>query len=365
MENKKNKIIEYNIVRVIAVILVLVSHCTYYRILTNYGGIDYNIADSIDVTFLDKITRKAFTFFKDFLYLFHMPLFFALSGALFKNSINNKVKSAKELIVKKTKRLLIPFVIVIILFATPIKYLSNYFSNSSNILKDIFIGQILLQGNNYLWFLPTLFFNFIIIWLMRNKIENKNIKINMFFLILLNIVSPIIKIRILKEICCYLIYFYIGYCFEDYRTKFNEILNKKHFRRVCLEIILIIISLIVFNICDFKGNIYLKILKYILNLIMAFLGTYMIYLISYEISKTKISESHIVEKINEYSFGLYLYSDPLNYLILYIVHNIFGIAVFYTNPGIVLIFVARLLITFFAAWFITSFLRKKKVKYIC
>ena len=97
---------------------------------------------------------------------------------------------------------------------------------------------------------------------------------------------------------------------------------------------------------------------------MAILGSYMVYLISYKLSKTKISDNFIIKKINECSFGIYLYSDPLNYLILYIVYNIFGINVFYTNPGIILIFLARAFITFFVALTITSFFRKKKIKYI-
>lgn len=177
----RKKIEEYNIVRVIVVILVVISHCTYYQIITNYGGIDYSLPDSFDITLIDKITRKILMFFTKFLYTFHMPLFFALSGALFKNSLTNgKISNFKDLIIQKSKRLLIPFIIIVLVFATSIKYLSGYFNNSENILKDIFLGQILLQGNNYLWFLPTLFFEFFAIYILKGKIDNKKGKKNIF-----------------------------------------------------------------------------------------------------------------------------------------------------------------------------------------
>ena len=37
----KKTIEEYNILKFIAIILVVLSHSTYYKITSNYGGIDY------------------------------------------------------------------------------------------------------------------------------------------------------------------------------------------------------------------------------------------------------------------------------------------------------------------------------------
>ena len=41
-ELNNKKIIEYDMLRVVVTILVLISHCMYYRIVTAYGGIDYS-----------------------------------------------------------------------------------------------------------------------------------------------------------------------------------------------------------------------------------------------------------------------------------------------------------------------------------
>lgn len=41
MEKTKNRIVEYEMLRVIVTLLVVVGHCTYISIVTPYGGVDY------------------------------------------------------------------------------------------------------------------------------------------------------------------------------------------------------------------------------------------------------------------------------------------------------------------------------------
>ena len=78
----------------------------------------------------------------------------------------------------------------------------------------------------------------------------------------------------------------------------------------------------------------------------------------------KIVENNRIKTINKYSFGIYLYSDPLNYYILLIVGNYFT-QYMNTTLGIITLFLARLLITFYISVVITYILKKLKVKYIC
>lgn len=66
----------YDLLRVIATILVVVGHCTYFKICTNYGGCDYSYL-FINESYAFKIINKM----TEFIYIFHMPLFIALSGA--------------------------------------------------------------------------------------------------------------------------------------------------------------------------------------------------------------------------------------------------------------------------------------------
>lgn len=39
----KRAIVEYDYIRAVAVLLVVLGHCTYYKIVTLNGGIDYGI----------------------------------------------------------------------------------------------------------------------------------------------------------------------------------------------------------------------------------------------------------------------------------------------------------------------------------
>ena len=56
-----NKIFEYDYVRAIATLLVILGHCTYYNVSTDYGGIDLFYEDP-------SITFKILSFITGFLY---------------------------------------------------------------------------------------------------------------------------------------------------------------------------------------------------------------------------------------------------------------------------------------------------------
>lgn len=44
MDNLKSRFIsEYDCLRVVTTILVVLGHCTYFRIITDYGGVDYSV----------------------------------------------------------------------------------------------------------------------------------------------------------------------------------------------------------------------------------------------------------------------------------------------------------------------------------
>ena len=73
-------VIEYDILRVIVTLLVIIGHCTYFRILTPYGGCDYTEFTFPSTSMFYRITEYASTL----IYKFHMPLYMALSGALFR-----------------------------------------------------------------------------------------------------------------------------------------------------------------------------------------------------------------------------------------------------------------------------------------
>ncbi|WP_353611194.1 acyltransferase family protein [Ruminococcus sp. SR1/5] len=122
--------------RVVVTILVLISHCMYYRIVTAYGGIDYSGLFSKKTTVFIILEQ-----IKEMIYSFHMPLYMALSGALFRVTISKRKICFTKLIKNKTTRLLIPFLLVSIFYSFPLKYISGYWRGTESVIKDFLLGK--------------------------------------------------------------------------------------------------------------------------------------------------------------------------------------------------------------------------------
>lgn len=151
--------------RTLTMLLVIIGHCTYTRLLTPYGGICYfsNISPE-DYSIGEKLLNMMVMF----IYTFHMPLFMMLSGACFSITIH-KVTGWNTIMTNKAKRLLVPFLFTTLLLAVPLKYMGGYYTESANVLKDIIFGQFLLMGNSHLWFVVSLFWIFLIYYGLHQK----------------------------------------------------------------------------------------------------------------------------------------------------------------------------------------------------
>lgn len=148
--------------RTLTMLLVIIGHCTYTNLMTNYGGICYfDDINPHDYSIMAKLIGT----FVGFIYTFHMPLFMMLSGACFELTIG-KVMCGQFLVKNKARRLLIPFLFTTLLLTLPLKYLGGYYSNSANVLQDMFLGQFLLMGNSHLWFVASLFWIFLFYYVL-------------------------------------------------------------------------------------------------------------------------------------------------------------------------------------------------------
>ncbi|UEL47365.1 acyltransferase family protein [Terrisporobacter hibernicus] len=360
----KRVIEEYNLTRVFAVILVVIGHCTYYTINTNYGGIDYiSIMENMNVN--DTITHKLLEIMVRIIYSFHMPLFVALSGALFSIQMKGNRYQRLNLLVKdKFFRLIVPFFVITLCYVVPLKFISQYFNdNLIELVKEIILGQFMLMGNSSLWFLPSLFLNFIMLYIIEKKYNGKDIfKIVLF--ITMYLISYKITIPIISNPLRYILWFYMGYKFESVRVKFNIYINQNK--------IIFIISLGMFIFTSFIGrkildtNILYLSMKIICNWATTILGCFIVYYVSYLlITNTKIMDYKLTNIIKDNSFGIYLYSDTLNYLILFLIYNIYGIGVFGSEFGALIIFLIRLILTTIISIAISKLLKRKNLKYIC
>ncbi len=271
---RDNKIVN---IRALAIIIVVLGH-SIILYSTSWGF--YQSVNK--VIFLDKV--------KNIINLFQMPLFFSISGYLLYYQLNKNIEF-KEFLIKKAKRLLIPFIIFGIFWMIPIKLLVNY-PNYEN-LKFYQIVLKLLTGNDtgHLWYLPTLFLIFLLVVFIKKYFIKKSDILLIIFLFIISYFSSKFEINnYVKQTLFYSFYFYLGTLINKYqKTNLN---------------IFILIILMILNILLFKYFSYLRIFEYILS------G--LIIILIYKIMPSR--SCNIVNLISENSYGIYLLHSPLIYL---------------------------------------------------
>ena len=101
-----------------------------------------------------------------FIYTFHMPLFFSISGFLYAHTnVASRRRSYGNLMLNKAVRLLLPYVVLGSLAFVPKLLLAEFAKNPIEPSFSFYLDTILYPWNNsirFFWFLPTLFFIFMI-----------------------------------------------------------------------------------------------------------------------------------------------------------------------------------------------------------
>lgn len=249
------------------------------------------------------------------IFSFHMPLFFMISGYLYKN---------KEKFVKnKFKKILIPyflFSIVSFLYWFIIeRHIRSQSINPLYAFSNIFFARG--GSDNYifnvvLWFLPCLFITETIFWILENKFPKKRIGIIVFLSSIIGFIYPkVIEFRLPFCIDIFftsIVFYYIGYIFKNYielKTK-EKIKNKENIIiliGICLTIFLAIIE----NGANMDN---LRFTYYTVFYIAATVGTYTVYLFSNKLCKFKISS--IIEWIGKNSLYIMCIHEPIKRIVI-------------------------------------------------
>lgn len=352
MKLKRNRIVEYDMLRLICTLLIVFSWASFGKVSTVYGGVDY-------INFLGRNSYSMFyknvSFFSEIIYDFCPSLCMALSGGLFYRMCKKKKQTFGVLLISKARRLLIPFVIVSCLYVLPLKWFGGYYSDSENWLYDFLMGQILLQGNTHLWYLAALFFIFAGIYLLEKLIKNKSGGKLLFLWILswLSLLMPVVLIRLIMR---YSLWFYTGYCFEKHRTVFNSLLKRYHILGFgCMFVLLFRID----GFVSCNTDMLSVFIHMILHMVCILTWCCTVYGISFYLSRSKIAGNQIFEILSENSFGIYLYSEPLNYVILSIAVSAAGNRVFVSDIYALLLFISRFFIMLIVSLQTSAQLRKR------
>lgn len=339
--------------RTLTMLLVIIGHCTYLNIMTPYGGISYfKNVPSTEYSILWKLLTAMVTF----IYTFHMPLFMMLSGACFSLTLK-KVSGMLPLLKNKGKRLLIPFLFTALLVSIPLKYVSGYYAHSANVLHDIVLGQLLLMGNSHLWFVFSLFWIFLLYYgLYKLKVTTR-----WFFmpvLVCLSLSASIMGnkgIEFMGIIAAFkhLFYFAFGlkylYRIDTWKWGGQVLL----FNSTCYVILFVLDH----ELSD-SSLLVAKVIWYFLPLIMGTYGSLIIINIAKRIGNFHVLRSNKVYKtFSKDSYELYLFSDPFNYILIYMMYVWMGDYVI-DNVASLLSFLIRFFGTIFLA-FVVIWIKNK------
>lgn len=319
---KNNRIYEYDCIRFLAILSVVIGHSCYMSI----GYTHYPLPDNVDPIYKSLIFENL-RWLARFIYSFHMPLFFILSGAVFGLSVfDNGVKRSidfSRIIDKKIWRLILPYCFYGALFMIPIKFMMGWYPPSSNVGKEIFYFLIYGTHSGHLWFLFSLFSVFVVATILVSYFKLNSIY-SIFGMFLTGIALTWIFgsgkpsntphafeiYNIFSEL--YLMCFILGLVFAYYLPSINLAITR--YKALTLSLITFAIHAVSWNFLS----------SYPYNAIICSYYATLVFLSLYFLFRYFCSFPFVIQKLNSrvstFFFtnlmGIYLLHDPLNYVIL-------------------------------------------------
>lgn len=122
----RQRFYQYDLLRVLLVVFVVIGHATFTTIQTKYGHIDYGVK-LLESGMNYSLFHRIVTNISDWIYTFHMPVFIALSGTIYSLQKNNGAYvDSRPFLIIKANRLVIPLIVVWWLYRFPIMFLRAF-----------------------------------------------------------------------------------------------------------------------------------------------------------------------------------------------------------------------------------------------
>lgn len=309
---KRKQVFQYNFIKAIATLLVFFGH-----------GLELSFFESPDVTASNfpyfNVAfqgRNIISFLQAFIYGFHMPLFMAITGAVFILAYKEKNNVGKW-VSKRFKRIILPYFIIGIFILVPVRYLIGYYGVDDNVIKVIFNDILLSKDCNYLWYLLVIFEIGVLMLLFYKFVKIKKPITQFLVLFLLLILSAgsnlLQKLPFqMNRTCQYMFWYYLGMMFELYKDKVLDSFKRKKTAAVIFFLVYIISFVgyrVMLSIVDnelYTGIILagVKVVKMGLSYVMAVIGSLSVVLLCYGL---KNENNKFLSFINKHSFKIYLW----------------------------------------------------------
>jgi len=207
------RIAELDTMKAIGILLVVIGHTT--RMYTEAGLIKPMIGSGLLVV----ITK--------FIYLFHMPLFFFVSGCVlgYQEKRRGILPLKKKIIVKKIKRLIVPYVFFGFLYVAPFMFLFGY---RNDFFSYAYHGILLCYDNRHLWYIISLFTIFMAVFFLNTVFHQFLLRkftilcLSVIAYFLQDLLPTVFNIRLSAG---FLLWFVLGYIFIDKTKLYSSILT--------------------------------------------------------------------------------------------------------------------------------------------
>ncbi len=216
------RVTEYEWMRLLATILVVIGHSMYWQITTANGGVYYGSDEFawISPVYFSwpfaLVSRAA-----GWVYAFHMAAFFFLSGAV---QALRPAGAPGAFLAKKAKRLLLPYVVCGLVWMFPLKRITGFYTVESlpAALKAFALGG---DDSGHLWFLPALFWCMVLILLFEHTVQ-RLIRRRWLASVILLIPAAVLQVCAprmpwlfgISRAAEYFLWFCLGYVFEPIRA---------------------------------------------------------------------------------------------------------------------------------------------------
>ena len=309
------------LLRALTILLVVLGHST--RSTDSPAQYLYN---PINTPFFEILLLK-------YIYSFHMPLFFWISGYILYFSISEKKDHISPVLElwKKIKRLIIPLYATSFFVLLPTIFLFGQPDGSLiHMCKKFIIGKDIA----HLWFLKSLFYIFIVVIPVSTLLKKASylqgifICVSIMFLSFSKLIFP----RFLRD----LMFFLCGY----YTRKFSRTFLKQNTLVLFFIFSITHTALFIFTQqCLILKNPVIIISKYFTPLS----GIYFMYYISIYFSKLSVRYRfwHLVTLVDKRSYTIYLFHSTLIFAVFYTISffpkaNALSRIIFSTLLGIII-----------------------------
>lgn len=309
LANRK-RVIFIDLVKAIAIILVVLGHCIQYG-----SGNGYLRTEA----FFDNVVFKT-------IYSFHMPLFMLISGYLFACGIDRK--TTKEIFFTRLRSLIIP------IFVWAIIPLLLYILHTDNLSIWSTIEHYVTYCFKSLWFLWAVFWLSLIVTAV-NRVFKDNILIYILIFVVAFLIPDSYNLYLYKYMYPF---FVVGYFFSklNLQERVKKIYTNKLFAMVWGALFLMMLYLYNKDIYIYTtGHSILN--KPLLDQLsinayryaIGFIGSVLVLTLLYQLYnlpkiKNSIKEEGLLLNIGTKSLGIYIISSLLNGIVLEITHTFNG-----------------------------------------